>query len=128
MTPDTLSETLQKGFHVTLGATTALLEAIQNPQTSSQRFSELGNDVNRITEELEAKGEITEREARQLVDSLLSQVPNPFQGAGHSASVPTVDTVASPVVDSAVQNDLVALTQQLTQMRQEIDALKGETP
>ncbi|NJL49799.1 MAG: hypothetical protein HC929_23235 [Leptolyngbyaceae cyanobacterium SM2_5_2] len=122
MTPDTLSETLQKGFHVTLGATAALLEAVQNPQASSQRFAELGNDVNRITEELEAKGEVTEREARQLVDSLLSQVPNPFQSA--TSGMPTVDTIATPVADSSVQSDLVALTQELSEIRQEIEALK----
>jgi polyhydroxyalkanoate synthesis regulator phasin len=126
MTPDTLSETLQKGFHVTLGATAALLEAVQNPQASSQRFAELGNDVNRITEELEAKGEVTEREARQLVDSLLSQVPNPFQTSG-SASMPTVDTVATPVADSGVQNDLAALTQELAEIRREIEALKEKS-
>ncbi len=124
MTPDTLSETLQKGFHLTLGATAALLEAFQDPQASSQRFAELGNDVNRITEELEAKGEVTEREARQLVDGLLSQVPNPFQNS--SSGMPTVDTVATPVADSTVQHDLVTLTEELSQIRQEIEALKAK--
>ncbi|HIK43381.1 MAG TPA: hypothetical protein IGR64_00680 [Leptolyngbyaceae cyanobacterium M65_K2018_010] len=127
MNPDTLSATLQKGFHVTLGATAALLEAIQNPQNSSQRFSELGNDVHRIAEELEAKGETTEREARQLVDRLLSQVPNPFPSPGPASPTPTVDAVATPIADSAVQSDLAALTQELSEIRQAIEDLKRQT-
>lgn len=90
MNPDTLSTTLQKGFHITLGATAALLEALQDPQTSSQTFSALGNDVNRITEELEAKGEVTEREARQVVDQLLSQMPNPFQSGAYPQPPPSI--------------------------------------
>jgi polyhydroxyalkanoate synthesis regulator phasin len=124
MSLDTFSTTLQKGFHVTLGATAALLEAVQNPQASTQRFSELGYDVSRITEELESKGEVTEREARQLVDGLLSQWPNPFQGAGAS-SIPTVDTVATAVVDSTVQSDLATLTQELAEIRQALETLKA---
>jgi polyhydroxyalkanoate synthesis regulator phasin len=125
MNPDDLSQKLQKGIRVTLGATASLIEAIQDPASSSQKFSELSNDVNRLTEELEVKGETTEREARQFVDSLLSQVPNPFTGSGPEAGGPTITTVASPVVDTSVQNDLEALTQELAEIRREIEALKG---
>lgn len=125
MYPDDLSQTLQKGIRVTLGATASLIEALQDPETSSQRFSELGGDVNRLTEELEVKGEVTEREARQFVDGLLSQVPNPFGGANPGARETTITTVASPVVNTAVQSDLEALTQELAAIRREIEALKG---
>ena len=124
MTPDTVTTTLQKGFRVTLGATATLLEAIQDPQSSGQRFSDLGSDVNRLTETLESKGEVTEREARQFVDALLSQLPSPF--AEGSSSPPTVDTVATPIADPTVQSDLAALTQELADIRQAIEALKGE--
>lgn len=127
MNPDTLSTTLQKGFHITLGATAALLEALQDPQTSSQTFSALGNDVNRITEELEAKGEVTEREARQVVDQLLSQMPNPFQSGAYPPA-PTVDTIATPVVDQTAQHELDALTQDLAEIRQAIQDLKANQP
>ena len=126
MYPDDLAQTLQKGIRVTLGATASLIEAIQDPENSSQKFSEIGNDVNRLTEELEVKGEITEREARQMVDSLLSQVPNPFTDAESETRTTTVTTVASPVVNVSVQNDLEALTQELAEIRQEIETLKGQ--
>jgi polyhydroxyalkanoate synthesis regulator phasin len=126
MYPDDLSQTLQKGFRVTLGATASLLEAIQDPERSTQKFSALGSDVNRLTEELEVKGETTEREARQFVDSLLSQVPNPFTSSSPEAGGPTITTVASPVVSTSVQSDLEALTQELAEIRQEIEVLKGQ--
>lgn len=124
MTPDTVTASLQKGFRVTLGATATLLEALQDPQTSSQRFSDLGGDVNRLAATLETKGEATEREARQFVDSLLSQLPSPFSD-GSANPIPTVDTVATPVSDPTVQNDLAALTQELADIRQAIEDLKA---
>ncbi len=126
MNPDTLSQTLQKGFHVSLGATASLIEALQDPQSSSQKFSEMGGDVNRITEELEVKGVTTEREARQFVDGLFSQMPNPFANGSHSNVPATVSTVATPVVDTAVQVELEALTQELADIRQEIESLKQQ--
>jgi polyhydroxyalkanoate synthesis regulator phasin len=125
MNPDTLSQTLQKGFRVTLGATASLLEAFQDPQGSGQKFSEIGTDVNRLTEDLEVKGEQTEREARQFVDSLLGQMPNPFS-AGDSSTMPTVNTIATPVVDAAVQNELESLTQELAEIRTELESLKNQ--
>lgn len=125
MYPDDLTQTLQKGIRVTLGATASLIEALQDPETSSQKFSELGSDVNRLTEELEVKGETTEREAREFVDGLLSQVPNPFGGSSPGVGETTITTIASPVVNNAVQSDLEALTLELAAIRREIEALKG---
>lgn len=126
MYPDNLSQTLQKGFRVTLGATASLLEAIQDPQGSSQKFSAIGTDFNRLTEELELKGEVTEREARQFVDSMMTQMPNPFGGGNAPAGTRTVNTVATPVIDSGIQTDLQELTLQLSKIREEIEALKKQ--
>lgn len=125
MTPDTVTTTLQKGFRVTLGATATLLEALQDPQSSGQRFSALGSDVGHLAETLESKGEVTEQEARQFVDELLRQWPNPFSGSSAS-SIPTVDIVAIPVADPSVQSDLAALTQELAEIRQALETLKQE--
>lgn len=127
MTPDGLSQTLQKGFHLTLGAGAALLEAIQSPQQASQRFAELGNDVTRITAELETKGMTTEREARQVVDTLFSQFPFPFPQSPSGARSATVDTVVRPVTDVAIQDDLATLREALTEIRQELDALRDRS-
>lgn len=127
MTPNTVTATLQRGFRLTLGATATLIEVLQDPQTSNQRFSDLSSDVSHLAETLENKGEVTEREARQLVDDLLRQWPNPF--AENTASpMATVDTVATPIADPTVQSDLAALTQELAEIRQVIDALKAKNP
>jgi len=125
MNPDTISQTLQKGFRVTLGATASLLEALQDPQGSSQKFSDIGTDMDRLTEELETKGEATEQEARQFVDGLMTQMPNPFSSSP-DASTQTVSAVATPVADSSIQGELEELTQELAAIRQDIEALKQQ--
>ncbi|MEM9008151.1 MAG: hypothetical protein AAGE59_32165 [Cyanobacteria bacterium P01_F01_bin.86] len=125
MNPDTLTETIQKGFRVTLGATASLMDAIRDPEGSQAKFSAIGNDMDLLTQELEAKGADTEREARVLVDSLMAQVgqiPNPFMQP--PASEATVETVAMPVADASMQAELDTLAQELAALRQEIETLK----
>ena len=127
MNPDTLTETIQKGLRVTLGATASLVDAIRDPEGSQAKFSAIGNDVELLTQELEAKGVDTEREARVLVDSLMDQVsqfPNPFFAT--PASEATVDTVAMPVTDALVRAELEALAAELSALRQEIETLKEQ--
>lgn len=127
MNPETLTEAIQKGFRVTLGATASLVEAIQDPQKSQEKFSAVGDDFDLLTQELEAMGADTEREARAVVDSLMSQMgqlPNPFSPT--PASEATVDTYASPVADVSLQADLDSLTQELLTLREEIETLKSQ--
>jgi len=126
MNPETLTETIQKGFRVTLGATASLVDAIRDPQASQEKFSSI-YDFESLTQELEAKGTDTEREARAVVDSMMSQMgqmPNPF--APTPASEVTVDTYASPVADASIQAELDALTLELSTLRQEIETLKTQ--
>lgn len=126
MNPDTLTQTIQKGFRVTLGATASLVDAIKDPQASQAKFSTI-YDFDTLTQELEAKGTDTEREARAVVDSVMSQMgdmPNPF--APTPASEATVDASATPVADPTVQLELDTLTQELSTLRQEIETLKAQ--
>jgi hypothetical protein len=125
MNPDMLTETIQKGFRVTLGATASLVDAIRDPQGSQAKFSEIGSDFDLLAQELEAKGVDTEREARAIASTVMSQVgemPNPF--APTPASQTTVETSAQPIADVSTQAELDALTQELAVLRQEIEALK----
>jgi polyhydroxyalkanoate synthesis regulator phasin len=124
MNPETLTETIQKGVRVTLGATASLVDALRDPQASQEKFGNI-SDFEVLSQELEAKGTDAEREARAVVDSLVSQigqVPNPF--APTPASEATVETYASPIGDPSVQTDLEALTQELSTLREEVEALK----
>lgn len=127
MNPDNLTETIQKGVRVTLGAAASLVDAVKDPQGSQAKFSAIGNDMDLLTQELEAKGADAEREARAVMDSVIGQVeqmPNPF--APPSASDATVDTVVQPVVDITLQSELEGLTKELTVLRQEIETLKAQ--
>ena len=127
MNPDTLTETIQRGFRITLGATASLVDAVRDPQGSQEKFSAIGNDMDLLTQELEVKGADTEREARALVDSMMSQMgqmPNPFVQT--PASDATVDTMAQPVTDASMQAELAALTEELSTLRQEIENLKSQ--
>jgi polyhydroxyalkanoate synthesis regulator phasin len=120
-----LSQMVQKGFRVTLGAASTLIEAIQDPQAQSQKYSEIGTDFNRLSADLAEKGEVTEREARRFVDDLAAQLPEPFSRfTNPPASDRTVTAIAMPIVDITVQSDLQALTEELTQIRQEIEQLR----
>ncbi len=125
---DTFTELIQKSFRVSLGAAASAVEAIQDPQASANKFSDIGTDFERLTNELEVKGELTEKEAREFVDNFSTnfggQFPNPF--APTPASSATVNTVAKPVVNTGLQAEIKALTEQLSAIRQEIEQLKAQ--
>ncbi|MEM9482731.1 MAG: hypothetical protein AAGA83_03475 [Cyanobacteria bacterium P01_F01_bin.116] len=126
---DTFAEFIQKSFRVSLGAAASAVEAIQDPQGSATKFSDIGTDFDRLANELEVKGELTEKEAREFVDNVSNnfnggQWPNPF--APGPASGATVNTVAKPVADTGIQADIKALTEQLSAIRQEIEQLKAQ--
>ncbi len=124
-----LAKLLQKGFYVTLGATASLLEVIQDPRKAQDRFDAIRRDLNSATEELAEKGAVTESEARNLVDNFVAQqikttTPSPSDQAADLTSVNTVNTTATTVVDSNVQADLQELTQQLADLRTELEKIR----
>jgi len=121
---ETLTQMLQKGFRVTLGAASSAVDALQDPQRTSEKFSTIGPDFERLTDELEVRGALTEKEAREFVDNLNLEFPNPFvpTPAGNA----TVNTTATPVVDAGLQAEIASLTEQLVSIRQEIEDLKAQ--
>lgn len=129
MNPDTITQFFQKGVHVTLGATTALVESLQDAQKRDENVSRLSSDFDGLVEDLAAKGEVTEQEARRMVESMMSQVGGSMSNSPASSSAPrsnTVNTTATVVPDAAVQADLQELTAQIAAMRAEIERLKHD--
>jgi polyhydroxyalkanoate synthesis regulator phasin len=144
MNSDHILQLIQKSFRVSLGATTSLMETLQdaqkreqnlaklradldelsvgwqNPQGREANFAKIRTDLEILTAELADKGETTEREARLFVDNLMAQ------RGGNSASGVTVNTTATPVVPSANQTEIEALTAQLAEIRAELEKLRGE--
>ncbi|MGD1867534.1 MAG: hypothetical protein ACFB0D_23540 [Phormidesmis sp.] len=132
MNSDSLLELIQKGYRVTLGAASTAVEAVQDPQRTADEFSAIGTDWERLADKLEVRGALTEKEARDFVEGVTSQMPEPFRSAsspftsGEPAEPPTVTTVATPVVDTELQAEVTSLTEELIAIRQEIEALKNK--
>lgn len=129
MNPDTITQFFQKGVHVTLGATTALVESLQDAQKRDENMSRLSSDFDGLVEDLAVKGEITEQEARRMVELMLSQISGSMSNSTTTPGTPrsnTVNTTATVVPDAAVQADLQELTAQIAAMRAEIAQLKNE--
>lgn len=122
MNPDDVLQTLQKGFRVTLGATTALVESLQDPQRREENLAKLKSNPNQLADELALKGEVTEQEARTFVDNLLAQRSGqPDSSSSFTRSAPT-----GPAVSPEVQADLQDLTTQIAAMRAELERLRQQ--
>lgn len=118
MNPDTLIQTLQKGYRVTIGATASVIESLQDSQCREENFAKLRSDPNQLIEELAVKGETTEREARSFVDSVFSQQSNGTPSSYEATPPASPRTVA-------IQQDLQELTAQLAAIRAELERLRA---
>ena len=113
MNPDNLTQIIQKGFHLTLGATSFFMETLQNSSKRDENLNKLNSDFNQLTEEWAQRGEMTEREARNFVDTILNQQNS--QVKTDSINVPS--TPVSDFVQSDIQRDLLELTQEVADLR-----------
>lgn len=127
MNSDTLLKLLHNGFRVTLGATASLVETIQDPQKREQNLSELRSSLRERVQEWLEKGEITEQEARNLVESMLrqqraSENQSPQPPASPETTTPTT------TVPPDVQLEMQELTAQIAAMRAELEKLRQSNP
>ncbi|MGJ3254499.1 MAG: hypothetical protein ACFE0J_25705 [Elainellaceae cyanobacterium] len=125
MNPDTLTQMLQKGFRVTLGATASLIEILQNPQRRDENLSNLAAELSELSEEWAVKGEMTEQEARSFVENLLSNQPGQSGQETSDSTQPTTVTV-KPTTEPGVQSDIKELTEQLANIRSELEKLREQ--
>lgn len=111
-------EFLKKGLHVTLGATTSLVESVQDPFKREENLAQLNLGFDELTHIWEEKGSVTESEARQFIDTVISSSVGTNTSAPNSATPPS--NGGQENFDSSVARDLKDLTQQLSEMRQEL--------
>lgn len=125
MNSDNLTQLLQQGLRITLGATTSLVETLQNPQKQSENIESIRLELSHLVTEWAAKGEITEQEARNFVDNLLNQLGN--QGRSYTPTTPpsTVTTTPTSAAPPAVQLELQELTAQIAAIRAELENLRN---
>lgn len=124
MNSENLAEALHKGFHVTLGATTSLVESLQDPQKRDENVAKLSQDWNQLSEEWAEKGRVTEQEARNFVDTLLAQRG---QSTSTSTGAPSSSTSeAAPTAPPDIQLELQELTAQIAAIRAELERLRNQ--
>jgi len=135
-----LSKIMQRGYYVTLGATSSLLEVIQDPIKREENLRMLGRSFDEVTQELAEKGVTTEAEARSYVDSFIAQqVSGTSMPNSTSTGLTTVTTTARTVDDSvpdiltdksaqavksSMRDEIQELTQQLASLRSELEQLR----
>ncbi|MGL5508965.1 MAG: hypothetical protein ACRC2J_17145 [Microcoleaceae cyanobacterium] len=121
---DDLVNILHKGFRVTLGATASVLESIQDPAKRQENLQKLSSDPQQLTvlaDELAEKGEVTEREARNLVDAILAQKRGNNTG-NSSYNYPTTSRVT---IDPELQREIEDLKCQVVALKDDLQKLQN---
>ncbi|WP_238549051.1 hypothetical protein [Acaryochloris marina] len=119
-----VTEFLKKGFHVTLGATTSVVESLQDSQKREENISQLNLGFDQLSQIWADKGEITESEARKMIDSMATQYgvnTNPMSSGSSTSSSAT-----SPSIDPSLQQELKTLTNQLANIRLELTQMGNQ--
>ncbi len=127
MDSDNLIQLLQKSFHVTLGATAALVEVLQDPQKREQNLTKLRLELDELAQEWSEKGEVTEVEARNFVSSILEPQGEQANFQSGSGTSSPSSTTATPAAGSTAQVELQELTAQLAALRTELERLRNES-
>lgn len=120
MNSNNLVNLLQTGFRVSLGATTSFVETLQDPQKREESLSQLRLQLSERITEWAQKGEITEQEARRLIEQIWRQSSNPERSpttGTPSDTVPPPTTVPAP----NVQLEIEELTAQIAAIRTELE-------
>lgn len=125
MNSDNLTQLLQQGFRVTLGATASLVETLQDPQKRSNNLDSIQSELSHLASEWAAKGEMTEQEARNFVNNLLNQLRNQAPSPTPGASSSTVTTTPPQAAPPDVELELQELTAQLAAIRTELEKLQN---
>ena len=124
MNTDNLVQMMQKGFHVTLGAASFLVDTAVTP-SQEQRNANISKlqsgNFESLTEEWAVTGEQKEKEAKTFVESVIPKdsfpdMPFPNFSTSPSSTSPAQST-SGPSVPTDIQEDLEALTTELSEIR-----------
>jgi polyhydroxyalkanoate synthesis regulator phasin len=116
MNSDSAIDFLKKGVRITLGATTSLVESIQDPQKREENLAQMQSSPNAFAERLAEKGAVAEVEARKFVDGVVTQYSS-------GSSTPTSSNASYPKsvsIDPTMALELRALTAQLAVLRTQL--------
>lgn len=125
MNSNNLLQLLQSGFRVSLGATTSLVETLQDPQKREENFSQLRFELSQRVAEWEEKGLITEQEARSFIETILRQPSNSGGSSATRTPSNTATTPPTPAASPNVQLEIEELTLQIAAIRTELEKLRN---
>jgi hypothetical protein len=115
MNSDTAIDFLQKGFRITLGASTSLVESIQDPLKREENIALIQANPNAFAELLAEKGAVAEVEARRMVDSVVTQYSSGSSSSGNASSPATTSSI-----DPSLERELRDFIAELAQLRSEL--------
>lgn len=125
MNSNTLLNLLQTGFRVSLGATTSLVETIQDPQKREESLYELRTQLSQRVIEWAEKGAVTEQEARRFIEQIWNQSRTPERSSS-SETPPDISTSPSATATSPnAQLEIEELTAQIAAIRTELEKLRN---
>lgn len=113
---------LQKGLRIAVGATTTLVETLQDPQKRQQTLTELQGQLNEQTQLWAEKGEVTEVEARRMVETWLAQQKSQRTSSG---STPSSSTSASNISFNDARREIEDLTAQILALKTELEQTRS---
>ncbi|HLO51017.1 MAG TPA: hypothetical protein VK211_21560 [Kamptonema sp.] len=127
MNSDNLTQVLQKGFRVTLGATSFVMETLQDSQKRDENLAKLKSEnLTQLADEWAQKGEMTELEARNFVDTIWAGQSNQDNAEAGATSDSPTSTSAPPPAQSDARLEIQELTAQIAALRAELENLRAE--
>ncbi len=130
MNYEKLPQMLQTGFHLALGATSFLIETLQDPMKREENLEKLKSDLGVLADDLLEKGEMTDREARNFVDTIFSgqneRENTDSESVSHQQSNSPIGNPPDSVTQSDVQLEIQELTAQMVALRTQLENLRAE--
>ncbi|MFM7439335.1 MAG: hypothetical protein ACKO2V_12135 [Snowella sp.] len=117
-----LFQTLQKGLHVTVGATATLIETIQDPQKRTETLSELQSTLHQQAQQWSEKGLVTEEEARRFIDAWLAKY-KPSTSTTNGGT--TGATEGGNITYNNAQSEIQDLTEQIIALKTELEQARA---
>lgn len=124
MSNNAAANLLQKGLRITLGATTTLVETLQDPQKRQQTLTELQSQLSQQTQLWAEKGEITETEAKRWVETWLAQQK---AQRTHASSSSGNSTAVTNIRFSDAQREIEELTAQILALKTELEQSRSQS-
>lgn len=113
MTMNNVLEAIHKGFRLTVGATASVVETLQDAEKRDTTLADLKTKLVNKVQEWVDKGEITEQEARKIVENFLTQF-----------SKQPPQPTSTNTTDAELQAEIKQLTEQVIALKAELEKLR----